>query len=318
MLGLLLFIVLINEVGFVGQTNNAGELITSRRNMKVANEIHLKYVDDLTLAEAINLPKTLVSVPDSERPLPDMFHSRTGHVLPNEKSSVYKQLVKTMEYADQNEMKINFKKTKVMLFNPCTSIDFMPDLRLDNHELKVVEELKLLGLVIQPDLKWGANTDDMVQKANKRMWIIRRLKNLGAQEKDLVDLYTKQVRSVLELAVPAWHGGINQAERIQIERIQKSAYHIILGDKYESYKLALRALDLEPLQSRRDKLSLNFALKSEKSDKFQKWFKPATYPQDTRQDKLKYCKVNTKHSRFMKSPISFLTNLLNEHYNKRK
>ena len=146
--------------------------------MKVANEIHLKYVDDLTLAEAINLPKTLVSVPDSERPLPDMFHSRTGHVLPNEKSSVYKQLVKTKEYADQNEMKINFKKTKVMLFNPCTSIDFMPDLRLDNHELKVVEELKLLGLVIQPDMKWGENTDDMVQKANKRMWIIR---NLGAQ-----------------------------------------------------------------------------------------------------------------------------------------
>ena len=137
-----------------------------------------------------------------------MFHYRTRHVLPNEKSSVYKQLVKTMEYADQNEMKINFKKTKVMLFNPCTSIDFMPDLRLDNHELKVVEELKLLGLVIQPDLKRGANTDDMVQKANKRMWIIRRLKNLGAQEKDLVDLYTKQVRSVFELAVPAWHGGI--------------------------------------------------------------------------------------------------------------
>ena len=130
-----------------------------------------------------------------------------------------------------------------------------------------------------------------------------------------MDLYTKQVRSVLELAVPAWHGGIHQAERIQIERIQKSACHIILGDKYESYKLALRALDLEPLQSRRDKLSLNFALKSEKSDKFLKWFKPATYPQDTRQDKLKYCKVNAKHSRFMKSPISFLTNLLNDHYN---
>ena len=87
-------------------------------------------------------------------------------------------MVKTKEYADQNEMKINFKKTKVMLFNPCTSIDFMPDLRLDNHELEVVEELKLLELVLQPDMKWGANTDNMVQKAKKRMWIIR---NLGAQ-----------------------------------------------------------------------------------------------------------------------------------------
>ena len=37
LLGLLLFIVLINDVGFEGQTNDAGEIITSRRNMKKAN-----------------------------------------------------------------------------------------------------------------------------------------------------------------------------------------------------------------------------------------------------------------------------------------
>ena len=52
LLGLLLFIVLINDVGFNGQMNNTGDLITSKRNLKAANMIHLKYVDDLTLAEA--------------------------------------------------------------------------------------------------------------------------------------------------------------------------------------------------------------------------------------------------------------------------
>ena len=46
LLGLLLFIVLINDVGFEGQDNNAGEIITSRRNLKAVNEIHLKYIDD--------------------------------------------------------------------------------------------------------------------------------------------------------------------------------------------------------------------------------------------------------------------------------
>ena len=140
--------------------------------MKVANEIHLKYVDDLTLAEAINLPKNLVHVSEAERPLPDMFHAKTGHVLPTDKSNVYKQLIKIKEYADANEMQINFKKTKVMLFNPCTSIGFMPDLRLDDHELEVVEEMKLLGLMIRSDMTWVSNTDNMVQKANKRMWIL--------------------------------------------------------------------------------------------------------------------------------------------------
>ena len=42
LLGLLLFIILINDVGFTGQVNNTGELITSKRNMKIINEMHLK------------------------------------------------------------------------------------------------------------------------------------------------------------------------------------------------------------------------------------------------------------------------------------
>ena len=56
-MGLLLFIVLFNDVGFEGQLNNAGDIVTSKRNMKTANEIHLKYIDDLRMAEAINLPE---------------------------------------------------------------------------------------------------------------------------------------------------------------------------------------------------------------------------------------------------------------------
>ena len=92
LLGLLLFIVLINDMGFDGQINNTGEIITSKRNMKRVNEIHLKYVDDLTLAEAINLPEKLVVVPEDVRPLPDLFHAKTGHVMPNqeENSRVFK------------------------------------------------------------------------------------------------------------------------------------------------------------------------------------------------------------------------------------
>ena len=54
-LGMLLFLVLINDAGFEGLKNNTGELITSKKNIKAANVIHLKYVDDLTMAEFINI-----------------------------------------------------------------------------------------------------------------------------------------------------------------------------------------------------------------------------------------------------------------------
>ena len=140
---------------------------------------------------------------------------------------------------------------------------------------------------------------------------------MGAKQSDLVDTCVKQIRSVLELAVPAWHSGINQTEKIDIERIQKSAAHIILGEEFESYRQAIKTLGLDSLVDRREKLCLKFALKAEKHNKFVKWFKPAVYPQNTRQDKVKYCSVLAMHSRFRKSPLPFLTDRLNMYYNKK-
>ena len=114
LLGLLLFIVLINDVGFMDQINNVGEVITSRKNMKRANQMHLKYVDDLTLAESIPLKDHLVQVPCTERPLPDTYHARTGHALISKDSKVFKQIEEVNEYAKSNDMKLNLKKTKFM------------------------------------------------------------------------------------------------------------------------------------------------------------------------------------------------------------
>ena len=62
--------------------------------------------------------------------------------------------------------------------------------------------------------------------------------------------------------------------RLQIEIVQQTAFHIILGDQYSSYKSALKALRSETLFERRRKLCLMFANKSAKSPKFSKWFQP--------------------------------------------
>ena len=130
--------------------------------MRTANEIHLKYVDDLTMAEAINLPEQLVKVPASLRPQPDCFHARTGHSLPAQNSKVFKQLVKTQSQAEQNQMTLNFKKTKLITFNPCRTIDFMPEITIDGSTLEVVDEIRLLGTILRSDMKW-------IKKANKRL-----------------------------------------------------------------------------------------------------------------------------------------------------
>ena len=57
--------------------------------MKRANIIHLKYVDDLSLAQAFNLHEKLKVAPNIKQP--DNFHARTGHFMPIAESQVLKQ-----------------------------------------------------------------------------------------------------------------------------------------------------------------------------------------------------------------------------------
>ena len=309
LLGLLLFIILINDLGFEGQTEDLGEIITSKKHLRTLNEIHLKYVDDLSLAEAVEL-NTLQDIPVSSRPQPDQYHARTGHILKPEDSRVYNQLIKTQKYAVQNGMKINPKKTKLILFNPSKKIDFMPKFPFNEENIEIVEKTKLLGLVISSDMSWASNTENMVTRCNKKLWMLRRLKRLGASVEDLLDVYSKQIRSILEYAVPVWHSAITGQQRLELERVQKSTFSIILGDQYRSYTSALKQLNMDTLQARRVKLCKKFAKKASKSTKFSQWFKIKNNSFNTRQNK-KYCQVFSRTVRYEKSPIPYLTNILN-------
>ena len=311
LLGLFLFLVLIDDAGFSDQQNNAGDLITKKKISEM-NAIHLKYVDDLSLAESIDMTK-LVHDPSNLRQQPDTYRARTGHTLNMEDSKVYQELKNTHKYAKDNHMKLNLDKTKLILFNPCKTKDFSPEMVIEDTRIDLVEQSKLLGVVITSNLSWSANTNHLVERCYRKMWVMRRLKKLGANESDLMDVYTKQVRSVAEYAVPVWNAALTVEEVTKIERIQKTACNIILGEKYNSYTSALNILGLEKLSARREKICTKFAKKALKHKKFTTWFKP-TPTVITRIKKPKFYDVVCKTARFEKSPLSYLTKLLNQHY----
>ena len=190
----------------------------------------------------------------------------------------------------------------------------MPQFTVDDHQIEVVEEIRCLGLIVRADLKWISNTRYIVRRAYQKLWIVKRLKNLGAHTADLVDIFEKHVRSVLEFGTTVWHPSITQSETIDIERVQKSFCRIVLGDQYVSYANALETLSLETLETRREALCLNFAPKAERHDKFKHWFKPSIKTTVTRLKPPKYVPVYANHARFENSPLSYLTKLLNEFY----
>ena len=60
-------------------------------------------------------------------------------------------------------MRINYKKTKLLVFNPCWTLDFMPEFDFGADQLELAEELRLFGVIVRSDMKWNSNTDDIVK-----------------------------------------------------------------------------------------------------------------------------------------------------------
>ena len=269
----------------------------------------VKFVDDGTVAVSVDLRQCLVPDPvDRVRPL--QYHERTRHILPPENNLLQYYISDTEHFTNSNNMVINKNKTSVLSFSRSRKWDFPPELKFnDGSSIVTKTETKLVGVIISHNLSWQKNTDYICEKARRKIWILRRMVNMDMDIPTVFDVYTKEVRSILELAVPVWHSGLTRLQSSDIERIQKISFRIILGPVYENYKQACKYLATQSLEDRRLKLCLKFARKNLKSDNclFKKFDKNI----NTRQNTKLVWDYKCRTSKYRKSSIPYLARLLN-------
>ena len=106
------------------------------------------------------------------------------------------------------------------------------------YPIEIVEKTKLLGTHITNDLTWDLNTSHIVKKANARMQLLRKIATFGASREDMIHIYKLFVRSALEHSSSVWHKSLTLDNVNDLERIQKSAFRLILGTNYLTYENA--------------------------------------------------------------------------------
>ena len=120
-----------------------------------------------------------------------------------------------------NLMKLNTKKCKGLRVCFFKVTPQLPLLRIDGQVLETVRSHKVLGLVIQYNLKWDEHICMIVSKASKRLHIVRVLRRGGVDAADLLVIYVALVRSVLEYWCVVWHNAHPAYLSSEIERVQK-------------------------------------------------------------------------------------------------
>ena len=278
-----------------------------------ATSCTVKYIDDASQACSVKLKKSLNKIDIADRPRPLEYFEHTGYTLCPD-NQLQEDLDNLKTFTDENLMVINQKKTQIMKFNFRKSLDFPPIFTIGNGpQLEVVNQTKLVGIVISDNLKWSAHVDYMVKRANKKIWLLRRMKILKLDSDILLDFYFKEVRSILEFGVSVWNSGITNKMKEEIERIQKICVNIILCDtEWEiPYEVGCTLLGIEPLVFRRQDLCTRFIQKASLDPRHDDMFSRNTNPFNTRNEKPIYKEFNCRRNRFFDSPLCYLTRLLN-------
>ena len=174
--------------------------------------------------------------------------------------------------------------------------------------LEVKPVLKILGVMLQNDLKWNSQIDYITRKASKSIWRLRRMKQLGVDDPTLASFWKSEGRVHLEANCPVWAGAITQRQSRCLSRVQKKAVATITG---KEYKQGCNDLKLEMLPERRKQLARKFAAKTVQKSRHKDIFEELPNSPDTRRG-IKVWREPVSHTRrHQKSPVPYLTRLLN-------
>ena len=147
-----------------------------------------------------------------------------------------------------------------MKFSRSRKYDFPMEFTIGSPQ--VLEErttLKILGVQVQSNLRWDEQVNQMVSRASRTCWVLRRMRALGVDRQTLVEYWKSEGRVHLEMACPVWHSSLTLAQSRTLERCQRVAMAAIVGHWAPSLTDQLRDLGLERLDTRRVQICRRFA-----------------------------------------------------------
>ena len=232
--------------------------------------------------------------------------------IKSEENILQQELHKFQDFCTKNKLVVNSKKCFAMLFNRSRAYAFPPEFSIGSTAVLTVRKThRILGVLIQDDLKFEAQTKEMVRRAAQTAWVLRRMRSLGVDQSTLVNYWKAEGRVHLELACPVWSSSLTVAQSQDLDRAQRMAMAAIAGRWEPSHTRQLLELGLERLAPRRLRLCQTFAQRTARDSRHQDLFVPTgARPRQGKHVQM-FRTPQTRTVTHYNSALPYLTRLLN-------
>ena len=115
-----------------------------------------------------------------------------------------------------------------------------------------------LGTTLAKNLTWSDNIQRLANKATKRLYHLRKLREFRVSVKTQVLFYESVIQSVLVFGVAVWGGGLTQKDVKVIRRVVRTAQRIVgapLSPWEEVYGARLNSLAMKIVQDKHHPLN---------------------------------------------------------------
>ena len=168
-----------------------------------------------------------------------------------ERESMKKDLATLVKWSKDWQMSFNVDKCKVMNIGYHNKGE---NYEMEGRRLEKVEEMTVLGVVQNKDLKVSQQCCKAASKGNQILGMIKR--SISSRRKEIiVKLYKALVRPHLDYCVQAWRPHLAK-DILILERVQKRATKMIEECKGMEYEERLKMVGLTSLEMRRNRADL--------------------------------------------------------------
>ena len=146
------------------------------------------------------------------------------------------ELENVHEWLTANKLTLNTEKTEYMIIGSYKRISNLQKedeikIRIGDNEIKRVKTTKSLGIVIDENLAWKENIDNLSVKVSRAIGVIRRAKKYVKQDA-LKLMYNSLVLPYFDYCSLVWNN-CSQTLKTKVQRLQNRAARVITGDTYD-------------------------------------------------------------------------------------